>query len=38
MSRVGVDLIRRLLARLQKEGKIKASGTGRSARWEKLGN
>jgi hypothetical protein len=35
---VGVDLIRRVLARLQKEGKVKALGTGRGARWEKLEN
>ena len=35
---VGLDLIRRILARLQKEKKIKALGTGRSAKWEKLGN
>ena len=32
---VGLDLIRRLLARLQKEKKIKSLGTGRSAKWEK---
>jgi len=31
-------LIRQLLARLQKEKKIKALGTGRGAKWEKLGN
>ena len=31
---VGVDLIRRTLARLQKAGKIRALGTGRSAKWE----
>jgi hypothetical protein len=35
---VGLDLIRQLLARMQKEKKIKALGTGRGARWEKLGN
>jgi Fic family protein len=35
---VGLDLIRQLLARLQKEKKIKALGTGRGAKWEKLGN
>lgn len=35
---VGVDLIRKLLGRLQKEGKVRALGTGRSARWEKTGN
>ncbi len=35
---VGLDLIRRILGRLQKEQQIKALGTGRSAKWEKLGN
>jgi len=35
---VGLDLIRQLLARLQKEKKIKALGTGRGAKWEKLEN
>ncbi len=35
---VGVDLIRHLLARLQKDKKIKSLGTGRGARWEKTGN
>jgi hypothetical protein len=35
---VGLDLIRRLLARLQKEHKVKALGTGRGAKWERLGN
>ena len=35
---VGVDLIRQLLARLQKETKVKSLGTGRSAKWQKLGN
>jgi Fic family protein len=35
---VGVDLIRRLLAQLQKEKKVKALGTGRGAKWEKVGN
>ena len=35
---VGLDLIRQLLAKLQKEKKIKALGTGRSAKWEKTGN
>jgi Fic family protein len=35
---VGLDLIRRVLARLQKEKKIKSLGTGRSAKWEKLAN
>jgi len=34
----GVDLIRTVLARLQKEKKVKSLGTGRSARWEKTGN
>ncbi len=32
---VGVDLIRRVLSNLQKEGEIKALGTGRGAQWEK---
>ena len=32
---VGVDLIRQLLARLQKDKKIKSLGTGRGAKWEK---
>lgn len=35
---VGLDLIRRVLARLQKEKKIKSLGTGRGAKWEKIGN
>ncbi len=35
---VGVDLIRHLLARLQKEKQIKSLGTGRGAKWEKTGN
>jgi Fic family protein len=35
---VGLDLIRQLLARLQKEKKVKALGTGRGAKWGKLGN
>ena len=35
---VGLDLIRRILARMRKEKKVKALGTGRSAKWEKLGN
>jgi hypothetical protein len=35
---VGLDLIRQLLARLQKEKKIKALGTGRGAKWGKLEN
>lgn len=35
---VGIDLIRKLLARLQKEKKIRALGTGRSAKWQKAGN
>jgi Fic family protein len=35
---VGLDLIRQVLARLQKENKVKALGTGRGARWQKLGN
>lgn len=35
---VGLDLIRKVLARLQKESKIRALGTGRSAKWEKTAN
>lgn len=35
---VGVDLIRQILARLQKENIIKSLGTGRSAKWEKSDN
>jgi Fic family protein len=35
---VGLDLIRRILARLQREKKIKSLGTGRSAKWEKMAN
>jgi Fic family protein len=35
---VGVDLIRQLLARLQKEKKVKSLGTGRGAKWQKLRN
>jgi len=35
---VGLDLTRRILARLQKEGKIRSLGTGRGAKWEKLTN
>jgi len=35
---VGLDLIRRVLAQLQKDKKVKALGTGRGAKWEKLGN
>ena len=35
---VGVDLIRRLLTRLQEDKKIKSLGTGRSAKWLKTGN
>jgi hypothetical protein len=35
---VGLDLIRQLLARLQKEKKVKTLGTGRGAKWGKLGN
>jgi Fic family protein len=35
---VGLDLIRQILARLQKEKKVKALGTGRGAKWKKLGN
>jgi hypothetical protein len=35
---VGLDLIRRVLARLQKEKKIRSLGTGRGAKWEKVAN
>ena len=35
---VGLDLIRRILARLQKQKKIRSLGTGRSAKWEKITN
>ncbi len=35
---VGLDLIRRILGRMQKEKKVKALGTGRAAKWEKRGN
>lgn len=35
---VGLDLIRKILARMRKEKKVKALGTGRSAKWEKIGN
>ncbi len=35
---VGLDLIRHLLDRLQKEKQVKSLGTGRSARWQKTGN
>src|ERR1035437_4357034 len=34
---VGLDLIRRLLARQQKEKTIKSLGTGRGAKWQKTG-
>jgi Fic family protein len=37
-SGVGVDLVRLVLDRLRKEGKVKCLGTGRSARWAKTGN
>jgi diaminopimelate decarboxylase len=33
-----VDLNRQLLARLQKEKKVKSLGAGRGAKWQKLGN
>lgn len=33
---VGIDLIRKLLKELQKEGKIKSTGRGRNAKWEKV--
>jgi Fic family protein len=32
---VGIDLIRRVLSDMRKEGVIKAHGTGRSAQWDK---
>ena len=35
---VGLDLIRQVMARVQKEKKIKSLGTGRNAKWEKLAN
>lgn len=35
---VGLDLIRRILARLQKQKKVRSLGTGRSAKWEKITN
>jgi len=35
---VGLDLIRHILARLQKEKEVRAFGTGRSTNWQKLGN
>ena len=35
---VGLDLIRRVLARLRKQKRIKALGTGRGARWKRLRN
>jgi Fic family protein len=35
---VGLDLIRQILTRLQKEKKIKSLGTGRGAKWQKTGN
>jgi Fic family protein len=35
---VGVDLIRRVLARLRKQNKIKALSTGRGAKWGKIEN
>ena len=34
---VSIDLIRRVLSGLQKAGRIRSLGTGRSAQWEKLG-
>lgn len=34
----GVDLIRKVLARLQEEQKVKALGTGRGAKWQRIGN
>jgi Fic family protein len=35
---VGLDLIRKLLARQQSEKKVRALGTGRSAKWQKTEN
>lgn len=35
---VSVDLIRKVLARLQKEKQVNSLGTGRSAQWQKTGN
>jgi Fic family protein len=35
---VSVDLIRKLLARLQKEKQVSSLGTGRNAQWQKTGN
>ena len=35
---VGLDLIRHILARLQREKRVKSLGTGRSAKWEKIAN
>jgi Fic family protein len=35
---VGLDLIRQILARMQREGKIRSLGTGRSAKWAKITN
>ncbi len=35
---VGLDLIRQILSRLQKEKKIKSLGTGRGAKWQKITN
>ncbi|MBI5142646.1 MAG: Fic family protein [Nitrospirae bacterium] len=35
---VGVDLIRKLLSRLQQERKVCSLGTGRGAQWRKTGN
>jgi len=35
---VGVDLIRRILAQLRKQKRVRSLGTGRGAKWEKSGN
>ena len=35
---VGVDLIRLVLARLRKQGKVISLSTGRAAKWQKSGN
>ncbi len=35
---VGLDLIRQIMTRVQKEKKIKSLGTGRNAKWEKITN
>jgi Fic family protein len=35
---VGVDLVRKVLARLAEEGKVRSLGRGRGAEWRKVGN